>query len=71
MERKKREAEELLGTATTKDNGDDGFDDDDGDGKGKPFKLGVAHFFAAKRAARKLIEYSKRHRDEQIELKNR
>ena len=51
MERKKREAEELTGTAQAKADDDGGFDDDDGEGKGKPWKLGVAQFFAAKRAA--------------------
>ena len=61
MLRKKLEAEELTGTAQAK-NADDGFDDDDGEGKGKPWKLGVAQFFAAKRAAYKLKMYWKNHK---------
>ena len=68
MERKKREAEELTGTAQSKADDGDGFDDDD-EAKGKPFKLGVAHFFAAKRAAIKLKNYWRKHKEEQDALK--
>lgn len=70
MERKKREAEELTGTAQAKDD-DGGFDDDDDEGKSKPFKLGVAQFFAAKRAAIKLKAYWKNHKREEDDRKLR
>ena len=54
----------MLGTAQAKDD-DDGYDDyDDDDGKGKPFKLGVAQFFVAKRAAIKLKNYARAYKDE-------
>ena len=50
------------------DDGDTGFADED-EGNTKPTKLGVAAFFAAKRAAIKLKKYWKIHDEEQVAIK--
>ena len=60
LEKQKKEAEEMANGATSKQPDDD-LDDDD-DKATKKASIGVATFFVAKRAAKKLITYWKNHK---------
>ena len=55
-EKERLELEKLTQSAATKDTGDDigGGDDDDENEAGSNIKLGVAEYYIAKRAAKKL-----------------